>query len=211
DATGIHVCVVNADGSGFKQLTSAAGWQFEPTWSPDGTKIAYTTWPNQTSDIFVMNADGTGAHDVTNTPRAQDTQASWSSAGIAFAHFEGFGAQIWVMNANGTKKRPLTSTGSWNVHPTWSPDGKKIAYAAKRSGEDDVYVLDLRTHRERRVARAAESPSWSPDGRWIAYDGYGPDSIATDICLVRPDGKGRKQLTHTLSDNRAPAWSPDAT
>jgi Tol biopolymer transport system component len=61
------------------------------------------------------------------------------------------------------------------------------------------------------VARAAESPSWSPDGRWIAYDGYGPDSIATDICLVRPDGKGRKQLTHTLSDNRAPAWSPDAT
>ena len=343
DSSGIHVCVVNADGTGLTQLTHAAGWQFEPTWSPDGTQIAYTTWPNQTADIFVMNADGSGAHDVTNTPRAQDTQASWSSAGIAFrsnrdgldgvyvmqpdgsqvrrfsaktefegdpswsrdggqlvfmsgrdarsaivvsapdesqyrqltngpwfdnspswspdgrrlaferstsrtvsdiyvmnakggaarnltrgrglswapawspdgkriayVHFEGFGGQVWVMNADWSKKRPVTSGGAWNDHPTWSPDGTRIAYSGRRGGEDDLFVLDLRTHRERRVARDAESPAWSPDGSRIAFAGYGPDSVASDVCVVRPDGTGWKQLTHAISDNGAPAWSPDA-
>ncbi len=76
---GFDVYVVQADGTFNTRLTSAPGWQFEPTWPPDGKQIAYTAYANETSDVYVMNADGSNQHDITNSP----ARAGGTSAGSA--------------------------------------------------------------------------------------------------------------------------------
>jgi TolB protein len=118
------------------------------------------------------------------------------------------------MNANGTRQRALTGTGSWNVHPSWSPDGSRIVFSGRRNGNYDLYVLDLRTRRERRLTKTIDpeiQPAWAPDGKHIAFVAWRPDDAISDIWLVRPDGSGRHPLTDAYSNNTSPAWSPDGT
>jgi TolB protein len=132
---------------------------------------------------------------------------------IAFVRFESFGAQIWTMQPDGTGAHALTSTGSWNEHPSWSPDGRRLVFSGTRNGNTDLYVLDLQTGRERRLTRTPESevdPAWSPDNKWIAFSAPTIDGFMA-IFLVQPDGRYRNKVTNDLNHKTNPSWSPDGT
>lgn len=112
----------------------------DPTYSPDGTKIAYEDRADK-SDIGVMNADGSGAANITTggSGNAGDYDPSWSPDGTKIAFSRNY--QIWSMNANGSGATQLTTqltTGDRATHPTWSPDGTQIAF---QRGED-IWVMD---------------------------------------------------------------------
>jgi len=143
-----EIYVMNADGTGQTRLTNNAAWDNEPTWSPDGTQIAFASGFAARGDIYVMNADGTGQTNLTNGP-TWDQSPSWSPDGskIAFASARGQPEQhldfeIYVMNTNGTGAINLSNSPGQDMAPAWSPDGSKIAFASARDGNYDIYVMN---------------------------------------------------------------------
>lgn len=170
-------------------------------------------------DIWTVNPDGSGARQITTTPK-WDILPDWSAdaSKIAFVSLREAGFQIWVMNSDSTGQRRLTEGGTSNYSPSWSPDGSQIAFTRYRSvGAElfsDLLVINSDGTGEHRIVGGngefAFEPSWSPDGSQIAYtDLNGPGGWGT-IYTVRSDGTDRRAaIALPYRDLRAPDWSPD--
>jgi len=113
---------MNPDGSGPTNLTMNAEEDNLPQWSPDGTKIAFTSYRNDISEIYVMNADGTGQTRLTNNS-VPDAHPAWSPDGtkIAFDRYQDGNYDVYVMNADGSGQSRLTSSTTLDVGPDWQP------------------------------------------------------------------------------------------
>jgi polyisoprenoid-binding protein YceI len=197
---------IGADGRGLRRVGD------EPTWSPDGRRIAYTRaepYDNAPPpSVHLVKADGSGRRAL--DPDQMSTQPDWSPDGrrIAFTSITGPDetAKVSVMDADGADPRQFGDTSTSDSEPRWSPDGRRIAISAfGGSGNDDVAVIDVASGRLRRLTDGPgyeHSPAWSPDGRRIAYVKDGA------IHVMRSDGSGDRPLTKSRKDT-APAWSPD--
>jgi WD40-like Beta Propeller Repeat len=148
-----HIYVMNADGSGLRDLSARAGGMSDsdPDWAPDGSRVAFVRTPRAGApEIWVMNADGSGAHRVVALSIATGissmsvgdfaVQPRWSPDGgrIAYAavpRTQNPGAplypNIFVVNANGSGETQLTDNDLINSNPVWSPDGAQIAWSAQ--------------------------------------------------------------------------------
>jgi len=208
-----HLFTVGADGRGLRRVMRdpEGAFHLEPTWSPDGRRIAYTRSEASSvappASVNVVGADGSGRRDL--TPGSMSVQPDWSPDGRRIAFMSVVDVEtgkISVMNADGSGARQLADTPTSDSEPRWSPDGRRIAVSAYGgAGNDDVAVIDARTGRFRRLTRAPayeHSPAWSPDGRRIAYVKDGA------VHVMRADGSGDRAITRSSKDT-APAWSPD--
>jgi Tol biopolymer transport system component len=198
--------VMNADGSGLKrewrlEATSAhalfAGF---PVWSPDWEKVAFVQERGgdvyglaRNSDIYGMNADGSGRRRLTRSPQ-NDGDPVWSPDGrrLAFVRVRGGRADIYVVDADGSGLRrlahaitfrpdPGAPSSGFGANPAWSPDGRRIAFMSNRDGNDDIFVVNadgsgLRNltpgrgdDRKRTWWGSFDGPMWSPDGRKIVF------------------------------------------
>ena len=201
-----EICVMDADGGNDVRLTDDPAWDSQPSWSPDGDRIAFS---KNNSAIYVIDSDGRNSMRLTG-----GREPAWSPDGtkIAFTRFKALKKQVWVMDADGGNEAQLTNWGE-NYSPAWSPDGVQIAFvSAKRHGGPEIYAMDSDGNNQVRIThdlRPKDNPSWSPDGRWIAYD----ESLQvwpSQIYVVETDGGGRtKRLTDASPTKWSPAWSPD--
>lgn len=214
-----EIYVTRPDGTGQQRLTFDPGIDTEPTWSPDGSQIAFTSTRTGTgtSDIYLMNSDGTGVTRLT-TDAAIDTAPAWSPDGtkIAFATNQpGSGNfEIYVVNVNGSGMTRLTSNSAVDTAPAWSPDGSKIAFTSTRTGGIDIYVMNANGTLPTRLTTNPNldiEPAWSPDGSKIAFttNRNGPTNL--DIYLVSPTGGTQTRLTSHPALDSQPAWSPDGS
>jgi TolB protein len=145
----IQLYVMNADGSGVARISDSPESEAQADWSPDGKQIVFTRSRNRSvqRDIWIMNSDGSNPRLIAAAPGADEflyPRFSPDGQRIAFQRrvASPLNADIWVMNADGGGQTRLTHRGGGL--PTWSSDGKKIAfYARKRDGNSEIYVMDV--------------------------------------------------------------------
>jgi tricorn protease-like protein len=203
--------LMHPDGSGKHQLTHVyPGQAWGPTWSPDGTRIAFggfRTGGGRTTDIWITGVDGSKPRQLTHG--RDDDQPAWSPDGAHIAFIRGDG-QLYVMNANGShahrvlRKLPEAFGSCAQGWPSWSPDGKRIVFTCVE--REAVWIVDANGRHARRLITGAHA-DWSDDGRWIVFVASS-DRGAGWIWKVHPDGTGLRRLTHRRGDqgDDAPDW-----
>lgn len=220
-ANGLDVFLMNVDGSVAINVTNSAGDDRNPSWAPDGTRVAFTT--TRTADnlqhIALAQPDGTDLQVINHFFGSHESWPVWSRDGtrIAYITTSTFTNNSWisVMDAGGAVMGQSPQIGIVES-PTWSADGTLIAYASAANSfqQFEIYVLPstallaFPTNLTNNSAQDID-PSWSPDGTKIAFatnrDGN------HEIYLMNSDGSNPQRLTNSAGTDRSPSWSPDGS
>lgn len=176
-------------------------------------KIAFMSNRDGNSDIYLMNADGSGRVNLTNNP-AWDMYSAWSPDGtkIAFVSDRDGNTEIYVMNADGGGQTNLTNTSAGEGSPAWSPDGTKIAFTRDvgvSAGRLVIHVMNPDgSGQSALIGPQSDNPNWSPDGSRITFSSDRAGLFHPDIYVANADGSGQTRLTTTMNDHYS-VWAPD--
>ena len=219
-----NIHVMEDDGSNVQRLTFTEAPQVDgtPTWSPDGTRIAFERdtdaaqhKTNQKYDIFVMDADGSNVQQLTDD-RALDGGCTWSPDGrhIAFASTRNKGLDIYVMDILTQEVKQLTHNPGdrdWANEPSWAPNGRYIAYEQAINGGflnagTTIYVMNADGTGAKEFVPPHNDweralPHWSPDSKSILYfeshfaivEGI-TKRVASNVVIQRHGSKARRIL-----------------
>jgi Tol biopolymer transport system component len=181
------IFTMNEDGTGITRVTiDNASFDRRPAWSPACDRIAFTKDPSGNVEVYVVNANGTGATRLTNSA-GPDDWPSWSPDGtkIAFASTrdQSLYSEIYVMNADGTGATRLTDDPNADSRPVWSPDGSQLAFESARDGDGEIYVMlaDGSVINLTNNAVPDGEPAWS--GASMAETGVWPNEPAGFVAL----------------------------
>jgi hypothetical protein len=195
------ISVINPDATGFRTLVDGGrGWEYRsPTWSPDGSKIAFASNRDGKWTLFVMEADGSWLTPLTRGTGSDDRPA-WSPDGarIAFESDRDGDFDIYLMNSDGSDAVNLTDRPTYDRAPAWSPDGTRIVFES----DSGLFVINANGTRLRRLTQLStdKSPAWSPDGRRILF------TRGTTLHVVNLEGAFHRSLNVTGDGAR---WAPD--
>ena len=221
-----EIYTMNADGTSQTRLTFDSAEDRGPTWSPDGSKIAFTS-ARSPYGIYVMNADGSDQRLLLAGMR----HPAWSPDGTKIAYTgpggesdQVYATDIWVMDADGTNQRRVTQSGDIeyacginaftideaDYAPNWSPDGTRLVYAEFMNdlcldgdASDAIEVVNADgTGPERTIHTGycvSDLPAWSPDGNRIVFS-----ACLIGMQTVNPDGSGARRVPGGSN----PDWQP---
>ena len=177
------IYVASADGSNPQPVVQAVRLGANPTWSPDGSQIAYT---ENLGTIHVVDADGSNKRTLVGAdPNGTDFGADpqWHPDGnkIVYAKLlganqaclSGLDAQIAVMDTDGSNQETLTNNRCSSYEPMWSPTGNRIAFTSDSTNNEEIWAIDANGGNQQQLTDDLEvdsSPAWSPDGSQIAFE-----------------------------------------
>ncbi len=215
------------------QLTDdpGGGYDFQPDWSPDGTRVVFSRWAGDTIELQMLNLESQAVTPLTGNG-AVNLEPRWSPDGGRIAFVSSADSGRWhvflVPDSGGPPTRltvdrdggPRRYYSRWDhyLSPTWSPDGKELLVVSNRGRShgtggfwrvpvDSGAVLH-EVHYEETTWKAR--PDWSPDGKRVVYSSY-LGRQWNQLWLIPPAGGDAIQLTYGEFDATAPRWSPDGS
>jgi Tol biopolymer transport system component len=178
----------------------------EPEWSPDGTRLAVSSWGDASDSVYSMKPDGSDRTLVLRNAYSP----SWSPDGnrLVVVRDNEAGSSLAIVDADGSNAAPIAGTSDASV-PKWSPDGQRIAFV-DGNGNIGLISPDGETLAMPAIASGG-SVSWSPDSTKLAYDRYeGKDATGSEVVAVLDLASGKETLLsgeHNAAE--APVWSPE--
>jgi TolB protein len=223
---------MNADGTDRTEITTLNGSTASLSWSPDGGKIAFddASAVSTSTDIFVVNLDGSSRQNLTADHTHLDLTPVWSPDGskILFSRYDVYppvgygGTMLHTINVDGTNLTRLVNgfANGWNEDsPNWSPAVNKIVYSVNVWDDyNSIFIANADgTNRQLFHGNGPYSapnyldPAWSPDGSKILFSEQDNFDTYIVICVQNIDGTGFVQLTNRQSRNFNPSWQPLTT
>lgn len=207
---------IDSDGYNLTAVTTGGEQALSPTWSPDGSRIAYTRFNDGSGPVVVLDRTG-GRHPVPGTAVDLNITPGFSPDGqwLAFARVAEEGTDIYKVSLAGGGKPQRLTAGRFadNLSPTYSPDGRRIAFVSTRAGLPQVYVMsadgtdqELLAPFDYGVTGSSNAPEWSPDGASLVF--HRDVSRSPQIFVLDVNSRRVRQLTSS-GRNEDPTWAPD--
>ncbi|MBN2415718.1 Tol-Pal system beta propeller repeat protein TolB [bacterium] len=206
-----ELSVIDFDGSNRRQLTRNRSLNISPCWSPDGNRLAFTSFFSGNPDLVIFDL---ASREYTNISRVNELHSApaWSPDGnkIALSLTQNGNADIYTVRPDGSGLQRLTHSPAIESSPAWSPDGREIVFTSGRSGGPQLYLMDADGGNVRRLTyegRYNDSADWSPRGGSVAF--VTRDEGGFQICTIDVTGQNLQRLTDSAGSNENPTWSPN--
>lgn len=210
--------IMNADGSAVTKLTDNPGYDGSPCFSPDLTKIAFTSTRDNSVDIYIFDLEaflnGEQKDLLRLTDEGNNYYPAWSPDGktIAFSSDRDGGFKLYTMNGDGSAQTRLTDLED-AAFSAWSPDGRQVAFSAKIGSTHDIFSMDKDGSNLRQLTDDPGDdlfPCWSPNGEQIAYSSS-TNATSYDISIMDKNGDHKTTIISHKGLDELPKWSPDGT
>jgi TolB protein len=209
-----QVCIMNADGSGYRQLTNKSDVRnFYPSLSPDGKSVLYSRF-RQANIIEIREyhlADGDDNRLTDNLGVATAPEISPDGNSIVFMLWKADNEQyqVWLMDRDGGNPHRIRKIIGWD--PTWSPSGEQILFASTDTdGTNQLFAMDKNGANKYRISSLPSirgRSDWSPDGQYIVT--YSGEAWHREVYIMNADGSGSHRLTPIGGNSQGPSFSPD--
>jgi TolB protein len=217
DRTGHQeVWSMDPDGSNQKRLTSFNSISIMPAVSPDGTKVAFTSYAHGNPAIFILSTETGRRLPFYNQVASLNATPDFTPDGkqLLYASSASGYAQIYVANLDGSNLRRISSSRAIEVEPKVNPKtGADIVFVSGRSGPQQIFRMNFDGAGVERLTNGegeASNPSWHPNGDVIAFAwtrGYATGNF--NIFVMDVASRRFDQLTHSEGRNENPSWAPD--
>lgn len=212
-----EIWTMNWDGSDQKQLTHYNSISTFPSASPDGRRVAFTSYASGYPAIYMFSLDTGRKLPFYNQRASMNAFVSFTpdSKQIVFSSTAGGGPpQLYMANVDGSNLHRITSSGSIEVEPKINPKtGAEMVEVSGRSGFPQIYRMNMEGADVQRLSAGtgeATNPAWNPDGDHIAFAwtrGFEPGNY--NIFVMDVSSRETIQLTNNEGRNENPCWAPD--
>jgi Tol biopolymer transport system component len=198
------------------QLTEKQGNNFDPAWSPDGTRIAFISDRGQRppyGTLWLMDADGSNQHPLLDTGDQIELGPTWSPDGTRIAFQSNRGGKdnpdIFILDIASGELKNLTNSPNLDANPAWSPDGKQIAFVSDRSGNPEIWIIDIESMSLLQITARTMlgdwRPSWSPDGQSLIFESF--PTVAPRLFYVQGiNDEKAQEVNMAFTWNMWPTW-----
>ena len=226
DGGNYEVFLMNADGSGLRNISNDPVPDSTPSWSPDGSRILFDSRRQGRTEIYAFNVNtGDLRRLIAAETNTLVSSALWSPDGRSIVFNRNRGGStpfpnlsvtvergLYVSHANGRDARELLKSETSFSSVMWSPDGTQLLFSTSlvEASDPDIYVVNIHDGEVRNLTQgegASYEARWSPDGSQIAF--VSDRSGNPDIFVMSADGSDVRPISASSAVERFPQWSPD--